>query len=72
MIPIKCFSCGKVLADKYRPFLALVKERTDQPVPTYSKGAEKSVHGVCLDDLNIRKECCRRCMITAVGVYIYD
>lgn len=52
MRPIRCFSCGKLLADKYEEFDERVK-----------KGEEpKRV----LDDLKIKRYCCRAAMLTSV------
>jgi hypothetical protein len=34
IIPIKCFTCGNVLADKYRYYLAEVRRRTTARRPT--------------------------------------
>ena len=52
MIPVRCFSCGKVIADKWEPYKARV-EAGEKP---------KDV----LDDLGITRYCCRRMLITGV------
>ena len=52
MRPVRCFSCGKLLADKYDKFEELVK-----------KGEEpKRV----LDDLGMKRYCCRAAVLTSV------
>ena len=52
MRPICCFSCGKLLADKYAEF----EERT-------KKGEDpKKV----LDDLGLERYCCRTAILTSV------
>lgn len=52
--PIRCFSCGKLLADKYEEFDERVK-----------KGEEpKRV----LDDIGITRYCCRAAMLTSVDM----
>ena len=52
--PVRCFSCGKLLADKYEKFEERVK-----------KGEEpKRV----LDDLGVKRYCCRAAMLTSVNL----
>ena len=52
MRPVRCFSCGKLLADKYDKFEELVK-----------KGEEpKRV----LDELGLKRYCCRTAVLTSV------
>ncbi|MCS4541852.1 MAG: DNA-directed RNA polymerase subunit N [Euryarchaeota archaeon] len=52
IIPIRCFSCGSLIADKYEKFLERVK-KGDEP---------KKV----LDELGLNKYCCRRMIISHV------
>mgnify|MGYP001484915520 CR=1 FL=1 len=70
MIPVKCFTCGYVLADKYRYYVERVNEKKDFDEPTYASKDEinKTVEGKILDDLFIRKICCRRHMLTHVDI----
>lgn len=49
IIPIRCFSCGAVIADKYEKF----KERTKKENP-------KNV----MDSLGIERYCCRRMILS--------
>ncbi|HPM85529.1 MAG: DNA-directed RNA polymerase subunit N [Candidatus ainarchaeum sp.] len=50
IMPIRCFSCGKVLGGLYEEF----KERTQ-------KGEDA---GKVLDDLGVKKYCCRKMILT--------
>jgi len=54
MIPVRCFSCGKVIGDKWEPFARRVA-RGEQP---------KDV----LDDLGVTRYCCRRMLLSHVEV----
>jgi DNA-directed RNA polymerase subunit N len=54
MIPIRCFTCGSVVGDKFEPFL----ERT--------KAGEDPAR--VLDDLGVKRYCCRRMLISSVDV----
>ena len=75
IIPIKCFTCGTVIADKYRDDceeVRRIKMARDLHVnkviyltPQYS---EKTPEGEVLDELNLTKMCCRRHMLTHVDV----
>lgn len=54
IIPVRCFSCGKVIGDKWKPYVERV-----------SKGEKpKDV----LDDLGLKRYCCRRMIITHVEI----
>jgi len=69
IIPVKCFTCGKVLADKYRIYvLASKTERGDEDRAYYVEGVKKSVEGRVLDRLGLTKQCCRRHMLTHVDI----
>jgi len=52
IIPVRCFSCGKVIADKWEPFSKRVAQG-EQP---------KDV----LDNLGVTRYCCRRMILSHV------
>ena len=75
IIPIKCFTCGNVLADKYRYFQQEVRKmkienKTDLDKVIYftKKNMEKTPEGIILDKINIKNVCCRRHMLTHVDI----
>ena len=75
IIPIKCFTCGNVLADKYRFYLAEVRKikiaqglKIDKVVYLTKETVEKTAEGTVLDDLRIHNVCCRRHMLTHVDI----
>jgi len=75
LIPVKCFSCGKVLANKYDFYLAEVKKQKlnnniDLDKVTYltKDFMEKTPEGEALDKLLLTKYCCRRHMLTHVDI----
>ena len=74
IIPIKCFTCGNVLADKYRYYLEEVKKnKLEKNIDTEIKYltkeiVDKSVEGEIMDKLNLNKYCCRRHMLTHVDI----
>ncbi len=80
IIPVKCVTCGKVLASKYRCFLERVRQKKHQKMESengavlertvyLSKGnTKKTVEGEVLDDLKLTDPCCRRHMLTHVDI----
>ena len=74
IIPIKCFTCGTVIADKYRYYVEQVEQakkaqgQDDEPI-YFTKGhKEKSIEGHMMDTLGIVKPCCRRHFLTHVDI----
>ncbi len=75
IIPVKCFTCGEVLADKYRYFKAEVCKRKlakgmeiDNVVYLTRENKEKAIEGHVLDELKLNKMCCRRHMLCHVDI----
>ena len=54
MIPIRCFTCGKMIGDKFTDFESRVNAGEDP--------------GKVLDDLKIKRYCCRRMLISSVDL----
>jgi len=54
LLPIRCFTCGKLVGDKFSEFETRVKAGEDP--------------GKALDALGIKRYCCRRMMITSVDL----
>jgi len=52
IVPVRCFTCGKVLADKYGEFKKRVEAGEDP---------EK-----VLDELGVERYCCRRTLLSHV------
>ena len=75
LIPVKCFTCGKVLGDKYRAYERMVRQRkssSDMNVEgvTYltNTNKDKTPEGEVMDELKLNKYCCRRHMLTHVNI----
>lgn len=73
IIPVKCFTCGKVLADKYQYYERTVRERKvnkneEQIVYLTPENIKKTYEAEILDELGLKKMCCRRHMLTHVDV----
>ena len=75
IIPVKCFTCGTVLADKYRWYQTRVREKklanqmnVEKVVYLTTEFIDKTPEGEVLDTLNLKKMCCRRHMLTHVDI----
>ena len=75
IIPIKCFTCGNVLADKYLYFIQEVRKKkikdgldTEEVVYLSDDKVHKTPEGNILDHLKLNKICCRRHMLTHVDI----
>ncbi|MCK4223110.1 DNA-directed RNA polymerase subunit N, partial [Candidatus Bathyarchaeota archaeon] len=54
IVPVRCFTCGKVIGDKWEEFANRVKEGEDA--------------GRVLDDLGLTRYCCRRMLLSHVEI----
>jgi len=75
IIPVKCFTCGNVLANKYRYYLEEVRKKKlnkgqsiDRVVYLTKDNMEKSAEGEVLDQLRLYNMCCRRHFLTHVDI----
>ena len=56
MIPVRCVTCGKVIADKWRAYQEATK---DDSAPARKKA---------MDDLGLVRYCCRRHFLSQVDL----
>tara|TARA_B100000902_G_C26725847_1_gene628937 strand:- start:280 stop:513 length:234 start_codon:yes stop_codon:yes gene_type:complete len=75
IIPVKCFTCGKVIGNKYNYYLEKVREKklarnmsSDKVVYLNENFVDKTPEGETLDELKLTKMCCRRHMLTHVDI----
>jgi DNA-directed RNA polymerase subunit N len=80
IIPVKCFTCGMVIADKYRFYVEEVRKKKlakgfnkdsinfDKVIYLTKEFHEKTPEGEVLDELNMKKMCCRRHFLTHVDI----
>mgnify|MGYP005655122733 CR=1 FL=1 len=75
IIPVKCFTCGKVLADKYRFYQQEVRKlkaengmKIDKVIYLNQDNIVKTPEALVLDKLKLNKYCCRRHMLTHVDL----
>ena len=75
IIPVKCFTCGKVLADKYLFYLNEVKKikhssgmDENEVIYLTENNVKKTPEGLVMDMLQLDRICCRRHMLTHVDI----
>jgi DNA-directed RNA polymerase subunit N (RpoN/RPB10) len=75
IIPVKCFTCGTVLADKYRYYEQEVRKikadnnmEIEKVVYLTKENVKKTPEGEVMDKLKLTKYCCRRHMLTHVNL----
>lgn len=79
IIPVKCFTCGKVLANKYVYYVEEVRKRKladqqldkvelDQVLYLTKDNNEKTHEGHVMDEIGLTRMCCRRHVLTHVDI----
>ena len=73
IIPVRCFTCGKVIADKYQYYVKEVEKikskiKGDVNDDDDDLAFYDDYHGKILDDLGLSKICCRRHMLGHVDL----
>lgn len=75
LIPVKCFTCGKVIGNKYRFYereVRKIKSKLDMSVDSVvyltEYRVDKTPEGQVLDNLGLNKICCRRHLLTHVDI----
>lgn len=76
IIPIRCFTCGKVVAHLWESYIeevqkiALEEREDDQKYRFVNVESlrEKTKEGKVLDKLGVKKYCCRRMMLCNVDI----
>lgn len=75
IIPVRCFTCGHILADKYRPFkqeviqMKIQSNQSPDHIIYFSESiSEKTPEAITLDKFQLFKPCCRRHMLTHIDI----
>ena len=78
LIPVKCFTCGKVIGDKYNYYVEEIIKRkgSAKDVPNQEDiqyldetSIHKTIEGELLDELKLNDMCCRRHFLTHVNIF---
>ena len=76
IIPVRCMTCGKILADKYeyyerellRKKLALNSDSDPLIININAKDIKKTIAGEIMDELGLTRICCRKVMLTSINI----
>jgi DNA-directed RNA polymerase I, II, and III subunit RPABC5 len=72
IIPIRCISCNNIIAGKYLAYLALVDKNRKKDGKTemeyLTNTTTKTAEGKALDELNLKRVCCRRHFLSHVDL----
>jgi len=76
IIPVRCFTCGKIIADKYNTYQNLVTENRKAmgmpPEDTILKVSRDKIpetpEGKALDQIGLKRYCCRRMMLSHINL----
>ena len=76
IIPVRCYTCGKLLADKYEHYTnelnrkKLAMNTTEDPlfININSDDIKKTIAGEILDELGLIRICCRKVMLTSINI----
>ena len=86
IIPIRCFTCGEVLEDKWIPYITAIQNDKNKSKETFDSNKdildlkyidiknptpEKSIEGEILNEMNLHKYCCRRMMLGNAHIISY-
>jgi len=72
IIPIRCFTCGKLLAHLWEPYQAQLQKEITNIKKDYTDEVDtdkiKSIEQEILDKLGLTRYCCRRMMLSQVDL----
>ena len=86
IIPIRCFTCGKVIADKWIPYITAIQDEKNKStekmdpmndvldlkyIDVKDPNPEQSIEGKILSEMNLHKYCCRRMMLGNTHIISY-
>jgi DNA-directed RNA polymerase subunit N len=73
LIPVRCFTCGKTISDKWVPFIEQVNKKKGEDTTSNIKDLDieyidldkpnKSIEGEVMDELGLHRYCCRRMIL---------
>ena len=66
--PVKCFTCGKVIGNKYKVYLEMLEEEEEKVRYLNTENVKKTKEGLALDKLDLKDICCRRHFLTHVDI----
>ena len=86
IIPVRCYTCGKVVGNKHEEYIRLVQEHRSGKTKTehivdggefaiqsgkLTRPEHRTPEGAALDTLGLKRYCCRRMLLTHVDIIKY-
>jgi len=76
LIPVRCYTCSKLLADKYEYYESellrkkLAMNTTEDPliININATNITKTIAGEIMDELGLIRICCRKIMLTSINI----
>lgn len=73
IIPVRCFTCGKVVGHLWEKYLAKVQQARTEDDPRFrfvdiETLKKKTIEGETMDALGLNKYCCRRMIMCHIDL----
>tara|TARA_X000000950_G_C13536985_1_gene506040 strand:+ start:381 stop:617 length:237 start_codon:yes stop_codon:yes gene_type:complete len=73
IIPVRCTTCGKVLGNIYKSYLEKTQKYTEEhgdvnTINMNSKSVKKTKKGEVMDELGLKRYCCRTHVLSHVDL----
>ena len=76
IIPIRCFTCGKIIGDKWEAYKKLVKENRekmglpdeDTIIDVKLEELHETPEGIAMNQLKLKRYCCRRMLLSHIDL----
>jgi len=73
IFPIRCVTCNNVIGAKYQAYLEKVvefrKKTGKRDMEYLTATTTKTAEGLALDELNVKRTCCRRHFLSHVDLF---
>ena len=67
IIPVRCFTCGKLIADKWAMYEEKVKKLKEEHQEDQGSEDEMCIKDI-FNDLDIKRYCCKRMLLSHVDM----
>ena len=76
IIPIRCFTCGKIIGDKWEAYKKLVQENRekmglpdeDTIIDVKLENLQETPEGIAMNQLKLKRYCCRNVLICTIDM----
>ena len=72
IIPIRCFTCGKLIAHMWEDYQKQVQNEIDKSTDSYQNAIDdqkrRSIESEIIDKLDLKRYCCRRMLLSHVDL----